>query len=398
MTQTSLQSSDISQDQQRKSSSLGKILKYVCVTALFFTSVGVLAYYMLVINNPVFALGKVLKNVENLNSISLKFVSFDNKTIINTDLHFNNSVSLLEFEESISGSSSKEKLKAKIAFDKESVYILPSYSRMDDVISLISMYLPNIEATRTYAKAIPILQGREWLHVPLSNPLPAINLPIPNTKESLFFMNALRKAIVFRAFDRNYSFEGTHYSRIVLGFHKQYLLEFLDIVEQTFSSEEHAEIITQLQALRNIVEETENWDQDLVQLFIKDDRLAIVSLAIPEMSEEVLTNNTVRIFEGKYPELKETYQNFFKMLFSTVKPTRDHAIDLGTIYVSNYNSAPDMKTPQNVVEGIELYVIAEQELAPLIQEQFAAAERPSRNYNFEDPTVEFPQYTDPVKP
>jgi len=144
----------------------------------------------------------------------------------------------------------------------------------------------------------------------------------------------------------------------VIGYDKQALLNYLSILKKDID----------VSALQKLVQNTESWNLDLIQLYIKDNSLKAVSFAIPQISEKTSQDSIDSFLNEFSPNIAYAFEGYTSEFSKQLKPTREGLIDIGTLYISNINSAPEVKVPSSIVEASELYELASQELVPLISE------------------------------
>lgn len=255
-----------------------------------------------------------------------------------------------------------------VLLSETDLYAQSLFSQMSALEKEIEQSFP-ITQTSTYQLLSPALYGQKWFHMTLPKTDDAVTNRSDDgqisEKDQKKIAQKAKDAIVVRQYNRNYNYQGNTYQRIVVGLKKDQLVELLEMMKDLDISVQ----LDQINALIKLVKSVATWDDDLVDILIdKEGHFASIAVSLPEIPEEAL-KESIREGAGKdsgIAGMLEGPAGGLQQLFKDKKQGK--LVQVGTITLTNYNNAPPVQQPQELVEFDQVIIYAQQEFAPIISQ------------------------------
>ena len=358
--------------------------------ALATTAGGYYAYNFLF--NPLALLGQSLKQIENADSFSAYTTFAHQENIGNVSAMIDYHKAPLNFSRgqlNITNINNEvgHKLLLMFLINSYDTYVQASYSEIDIVENQLRLLSPEMLSLRTYQLIQPALKGQKWVHfkIPQEEFQPESGgIEISPEKERELnekFINT----IIVRSHEKNFIEDGKKYRKIVLGFDKEKLVEFIE----AFKALDLEVNLKDINSLIKVVKSVENWNEDLVTILLEKNTNNLHSLSvylpkIPENALETSLEESVKENDSIF-----AYSELILEKLNNIIPDSQETnlIFLGKVIFSNYNKAPRGKRPSQIVESEEISSAIEGDLPYLMQMFFAQPQVPDLENNIYYPEL-----------
>lgn len=356
---------------QPKSAKIKKIALAVIAFAVILALSGAGLFLFNYINNP---LRLIAKSFEYLNKAN----SFTVNATFTEDQDFGKASVMLDYQKAplvFSRTQVKitninkeplHNLTALFIFNSVETFFQATYSKIDIIENELTLVFPEILSLRSYQVARPLLKGEKWLHIETPETEEGYQeggIEISEEKEKELNEKFVNSVIV-RNHKRNFEKDSEQYHKIILGFDKEKLIEFIETVKTLDLEVE----LKDINALIKIVQSVESWDKDLVEILIeKEGNLHSLSLSLPKIPDDALK---VGIKESVNE--KSAIGAFSDILSDKIsgileKPSAAELIYIGKAVFSNYNRAPGAEKPAEIIEVKELTLALEKDMPIILQ-------------------------------
>ncbi len=336
------------------------------VIILILAAVGaVSAKYLLV--DPKKLLTDAIKKTSEAKSASLEARSDNGKFVLSGDLH-DDEKKLSQLKVAINDIDNKpdEDITLGLKVNKTDMYVDMSYSNIDKVIGELS----TLSYMKTYQLVYPVLKGQKSVHILI----PDTKDKTKSTKESPAagiektkkqfeeFGKKLQESVIIRKFDRSTAYKDKNYQRVTIGLDKVKLIAALESLKNMDIDVK----VSQINGLIKVVNAVNNWDSDLVEFYVKDGYIAVITLSLPEIPAEALKDGLAESAKDD-PSINTIFKNSTDKIESLFKPkVPGQLTKVGSIELSNFNSAPVAVIPTSVVEFDDILANAKVEVLPLV--------------------------------
>ncbi len=320
--------------------------------------------------NPLKIIQTALAKLENANSFSINATFAPTQEFGNASIRFDWQKSDLDFSRSQINlakinDQAGHNLVIMYIFNTFDNYIQAYYSEIDSVDNQLKLVFPQISSLKSYNLILPVLKGQKWLHFKASEEeQDEGGIQISKDKERQL-NEKFDDSIVVRSHERNFIKLGNKYNKIILGFDKEKLVEFIE----EFKTLDLEIELKDINSLIKIVQSVESWNEDLIIILVDKEtgNFHSISLSIPQIPKDALE-------AGVQESVSEEsgVSAFANLLTDKIsglleKPTSANLIYIGELIVSNFNTAPKSKRPSPVVESDELMLALNNDLPLLMQ-------------------------------
>ncbi len=239
-------------------------------------------------------------------------------------------------------------------FNSTDNYLQASYSKIDSLENQLRLISPEITVLETYQLFRPVIKGQKWLHLKTSEEVGGYQggeIEISEEQERELNEKFI-DSIVVRKLERNYKENGKKYNKIILGFDKEKLIEFIEEVKKLDLEIE----LKQINSLVKIVQSVDTWDDDLVEILVEKDtgNLYSLTLSLPKIPENALISSIEESVKQQ-DSIADYYQLFSDKISEYIKPQGSSGlIYIGKAQFTNYNQAPSAQKPAPLVEQEEI--------------------------------------------
>lgn len=340
---------------------------FAVIALIIFSSIAVLGYTYFA-KKPEAVLYEALKKSSEASSAVLSFKSSDKTFTMDGIFHDTdkeNKLSRLSFNINKIENRDDNNLSASLIFNSKEIYAQATYSKLKELVTGFSLYVPNIESLETYKLLLPVLQGEKWISFVFpEEKTPQTVTPTVSSLDRDYekVLKNFQDALIVHRFDRSYKKDNVSYTRISLGFDKQKLMSAIDSLKDTDLDIK----VSQINAIVKFVESVDNWDSDLIDVLISGDGyVREVSLRIPDIPEKSLDE---LIAEGSKEREELLYlRNFTSQIEGVIQGKKEgKLVDIGVLKLDSYNNAPAVSKPTEVVTFEEMSAAATKELLPLL--------------------------------
>lgn len=362
---------------------LRKIL-LALILLILLTGVGVGGAYLYnYVYDPLKIIAKSFEKLEYTNSFTINadFAESEDfgKPSLMLDYHkLPPKLSRAQFKMLNIGNDPAHSLLFLLIFSSNESFIQTSYSKIDEIENQIRIIFPEILSLHTYQLAQPLLKGEKWLRIetPETEGVRQEG-EIQISKEQEENLNEkFIDSIVVRSYKRSFVKDGIKYHKIILGFDKEGLVEFIDAFKDLDLEIE----LKDINAAIKIINSVESWEEDLVEILIDKEtgNLCSLSLSAPKIPEDAL-ETTIEESVGEKENVSYLYNLFSEKISDFVKPsTSTKLVYLGKAIFSNYNSAPIAERPTQIIKFEELTLAFKQDLPILLQMTLYSLQPPSQ--------------------
>ncbi len=343
----------------------------IFIIILLLTGVGSSSAYLgyKYLNNPQRILQNTFANFTKASSWTAKVDFAPKNTIVQFSLDYQKGFKeLSKAELHIQGINKDVGKNASVVaiFDTHEAFIQTKYSEFNDLHTALLSRTPQLTQLKLYTLVTPIFTGDKWLHITFP-PETTEKIESPaNTsiskEKSQELEVAFNKALVIHTFDANFKQnDKTHY-RIVFGFKKKELLDFLNLIKTLPLDIK----LSQINTLIDAVNQADNWDSDMVEFLIakQDDQLESVSLSLPDKFIQAFDKKALQEIpssaSGPLGDITQKLDQWFK------PQTNNGLISIGKITFTNFNSTAVTAPPATLTEFTEVLAAIKDELPQLM--------------------------------
>lgn len=343
----------------------GKILGY---GLLGLIALGVIVYATVL--KPYILVGKSMASLTQYDSAQILYQTEDQKFKLVADVAGEDKPFKIEAKMENLGGEESSDLTVTGIFSEQEMYTQANYSEPKVIELLLSGIYPAIVRTQTYKLAAPLWRGEQWLHVtfPESEDSAEVDFEWDNADaETKKLMSDLVLAIKPGKIEKNYGFEGDTYTKVGYGFRKERLIKAINDLKDTKIDMK----VSQINSLVEIVESSDDWDQDLLTFLIdKKGDLRVVLLQLPQIDEKVLDEG---IAEGASEDRTGMAAGVMGMFKNMVWKAQGEMVSLGSVRLGQFDQVKAPEIPTRLVEGVELWETATKELGPIIAQMMMAS-------------------------
>lgn len=336
------------------------IIVLLIVFIVFIVSTSGILAYKYIFNNP-------LKIISESFTKLLKADSFTSELYINEDKDNTNFTATINYHKNKNkfsgfnanilkiGGNQDDNLKVEGIFNENELFILPEYSRLNELEAQVTIILPQITRLNTYKMVKPVLKGEKWLHIKFPEESSTNNkksISQISKAEQKKLQEKFIKSIIVKSYDSSYKAGSKTFHRITLGFEKKELIAFIEQVKTL-------NIDLKLSEINNIektVLSINNWNDDLIEILVdkKDNSLYMISVSLPQITESVI-KDTLEQSSGN-EGMSAYFKNLlFENLQGVVKKDDNRKPEhIGKIFFGNYNKVSDINKPLNIIEFDEI--------------------------------------------
>ncbi len=338
----------------------------IIVVVLLLAAGGVVAAKFLAVD-PKKTLADAFKKTTEAKSFSFAAQSDDGKFVLDGDVH-EDQTKLSQVKLTLNDLDNKrdEDVTFGMKFNNNDLFFDMSYAKIDKIIGELSAF----SYMKTYQLVYPVLKGQKAVHVSIpevkelaGETKPAATPGDDKTvKQIEEFGGKLQAAVIIRKFDRSSDYKGQKYQRITIGLDKEKLIAALESLKDMDLDVK----ISQINAMIKVVKAVNNWDSDLVEVYIQEGRVAVVVVSAPEIPESALKEGLEESTKDN-PSIGAILKNSTGKIESLFKPkTPGQLTKLGTLELTNYNSAPLVQKPAAAVEFNDVLESGKVEVLPVI--------------------------------
>ncbi len=348
--------------------------KLLLITGIlsFVAVIGVYAFIK-IRTSPQKTLMQAVDNLENSSSFQMNYQAPEDLFSVNVsyfdfDLNKNeNKLGEISLTANNMNNDQSQDLSLAMKFNKNVIYLQGDYSQADDLLTLIQYQIPSIGQTQTVTQSYEIMTGQKWLQI--NTPDDKVNTrdtesQTAEKQKNEEFANKLKDCLVLKQYDKKHDLNGLKVQKVSFGIDKKQLLAVLNELK-------NYDIDMKLQDLNRmirVVDSIENWDQELIIMYISQDHyLRQIDLFIPQVEKEAIelamqeqtTAQETGINKVISEELGNSIANFFNK-------NQDEKDAIGSIYFTDYDKVKSAEYPNNTIDGEIFFMQAMQDLGPII--------------------------------
>jgi|GEM_PF-5263180 hypothetical protein len=341
---------------------------FIGIIVLVLGSAGTLAFQTYASAKPAKDLQKAAQGLSEVKSFEFSFAP---QASNNVNLSFSGSIhrepgklSQVTLDAGGIQGDSSHNLNIKLVGSSQEIFAQANYSKLDDALAQIKRELPIVDGLETVKMILPALSGQKWLHALLpasllDSPKNAVASPTDapqrvDTKAVENFFKKFQSAFVFR------NSGGVFGKKIIVSLNKTKLLEALESLKQT-----NVELkLKDVNNLIDLVKSSSDWGKDLVEITL-DGKLGLPSQIVIRMPQ-IDSATLKKTLEDGVSE--QGYLGALKnlpLLNNLTAPKSQGLLTLGTVDITNYNSAAVVEKPTLVIEGEQVLQVAQKELMPI---------------------------------
>lgn len=327
------------------------------------------------IYDPIRVIEKSVTNIQNAKSFSADVAFNTQDTLIDINVKADLQNSDYEY--------SRVQLDIQNIFDEvgHNLVVLLVFNSIDMFINTNYLYTPAIDAYYntifpevaqfdSYKLIKILLTGEKWLHIKSEELNAASGEGVSITKsQEENISEKFANAIVVKSYDRNFSKNDKNYYKITVGFDKEKLIEFVN----SFKDLDLDIQLKDINALVKIVNATDGWNSELIEILIDKETgyLESISVSIPNIPDGALEQSLDEAIEEESGGITNQLYGVFESTINDIIEEEDKEENkinyIGTVTLSNYNSAPAGERPEKVIELQELTNALNNE-APIISQ------------------------------
>ena len=247
-----------------------------------------------------------------------------------------------------------------LVFNKDEVYLKPFYSGFIEFENQVLLEIPEIGKSETYKVIRPILLEEKWvLFKDTGESSEATKLlkeryqNLIQEKDITKLATKFKETIIIKSFDKNFEQNGIDVYKIVAGFDKSKLSEFIDEIGNSIRND-----LSKLYAkeIKDAVDSL-NWNQNLLEILVdkKTGNLFSVDISLPDLNAVEESSSTF------YGALTDEY-----LRAQLEKELRNNQslplVRVINIRFSDFDKVSKIDKPNDFVDWADLWKVIEKEL------------------------------------
>jgi hypothetical protein len=256
-----------------------------------------------------------------------------------------------------------------LIFNSSEGYLQTQYSKAYEIDNLLKLSSPQITELESYKLAYPILTGKRWLYFEMSDEkgeaYESSGVEISEAKVQELNEKFI-ESIVINSHNSNFEIDGKKYHKILIGFDKEKLINFVE----TFKDLDLEVELKDINALVRVIISIDNWNSNIVEIVIEKDTSYPHSIALwlPQIPEDALEEGIKESISDESSASR--YLDLFSESIDKLMDNKDEearALNyIGKLTFSNYNRAPGAERPKNIVSREVLTEAIEKDVPTLM--------------------------------